>query len=371
MTMTYDFLQNYWCFAVALLAALLVFLLFVQGVNAVAHNLGYSDENRHIIYDSIGCRWAFTFATLVMFCVAFFAAFPLFYSTSLSGAYWLWLIFLLTFVLQAGSYLLQSKVKHPGVLWFFLILNGYIGPMLLGSIIATFFEGANFIVMKSSAIGTEEALSIGSYWANASHGLDILINPWVLVFSVSIFFLTRILGILYLRKKVDDEEICSSGFGRLIAAIIHFVGLFLVFFIHLLLKEGYCYNEAGFIYTEANKYLANFTDMWYLSVMLLIGMVLIIYATLKAIISKTYTGGFWPASIGAVLTILALVLSAMWNHTAYFPSNEDMQSSLTMVNSCNSESVLLTMFYVSLLVPFVVAYVIYRWRTASNKKLDK
>ena len=368
--MTYDFLQHYWCFIVALLGALLVSLLFVQGVNAVAHNLGYSEESRRLIYNSIGRKWALTSAMLVMFIGTFFVAFPLFYSINFGGAYWLWIIFLITFVLQIVSYLFQNKVKHPDLLWVFLILNGYIGPMLMGSIIATFFEGANFIVEKSVAIDTAVATPISSYWANASHGLDILINPWVLVYSVAIFFLARILGILYLKRNLADEEISSNGYGRLIAAAIHFVGLSLIFFGHLMMKDGYAYNEMGF-YMEANKYLTNFTDMWYLSATLLIGLVLVLYGTLKTIINRNYNGGFWPASIGTVCIILAMILCAMWNHTAYYPSTEELQSSLTMVNSCNSESTLRTMFYISLSAPFILAYAIYRWRATGSKKLDK
>lgn len=359
--MTYEFLQHYWSFVVALLGALLVSLLFVQGVNAVAHSLDYSDSSRRMIYNSIGSRWAATFVTLIAFCGGFFTAFPLFFFTSFSGAYWLWAIFLATFVLQAISYALQNKVKHAGAFQFFQILNGYIGPMLLGSIMATLFEGANFFVEKSNVIDTANVTST-IHWVNASQGLDFLINPWVLIFSVDIFFLSRILGILFLRRKVNDEEICSNAYGRLIAAAIHFVGLFLIFFVHLLLRDGYSYNEGGFIYMEPGKYLVNFTNMWYLSVILLAGLVLILYGTLRAIIHKTYTGGFWPAGIGTIFFVLALILCAMWNHTAYFPSTEDLQSSLTIANSCNSELVLRTMFYVSLPIPFALAYIIYRWQ---------
>ena len=364
--MTYEFLQHYWSFVGALSGALLVSLLFVQGVNAVAHSLDYSDDSRRMIYDSIGCRWAATFVALIAFCGISFTAFPVFFFTSFGGAYWLWAILLATFVLQAIGYVLQSKVKHVGAFRFFQILNGYIGPMLLGSIVATLYEGANFIVGKSSMT---DATSVATtvHWGNASQGLDVLINPWVLIFSVDIFFLSRILGILYLRRKVNDEEIRNNGYGRLIAAAIHFVGLFLIFFVHLLLKDGYSYNEGNFIYMEPSKYLANFTNMWYLSMVLLAGLVLILYGTLRAIIHKTYTGGFWPTVIGTIFFVLALVLCAMWNHTAYFPSTEDLQSSLTIANSCNHELVLQTMFYISLPIPLIVAYIIYHWR----KKLEK
>lgn len=362
--MTYDFLQHYWCFVVALLGALLASLLFVQGVNAVGHILSYSDESRRIIYNSIGRRWRLTFATLVAFGGVFFASFPLFFS-AFRGAYWLWLILLLTFVFQAASYVFQDKAKHQGIFRFFLTLNGYVGPMLLGSIVATFFEGASFYVKRGDLAANTP---IVSYWANASHGLDILINPWVLIFSVAVFFLARILGLLFLLDKVADDEVRGNGHGRLIAAVIHFVGLFTIFFVHLLLKDGYTYNEMGYIFVESNKYLANFKDMWYLSVLLIAGVTLVLYSAIKAIINRSYGGSICFAATGAVCTVLALMLCAMWNHTAYYPSTEDLQSSLTIANSCSSESVLKNMFYGSLVVPFVLAYAIYRWHTVGNKE---
>ena len=369
--MTYDFLQHYWCFIVALLGALLVFLLFVQGANAVVYSLSFTEEGRRLIYNSTGRKWELTFTTLVTFGGAFFASFPLFYSTSFGGAYWLWMILLFTFVLQAVSYELQNKVKYPGIFQFFLMLNGYVGPMLLGCIVATFFEGSNFIVEKGNMIDPAAVTPVISHWANATHGLDALINPWVLIFGVAVFFLARILGLLYLMNNVDDEEIRSHSYIRLIAAAIHFVGLFLIYLVHLLLKDGYAYNDAGFIYVEPYKYLMNFVDMWYLLIILIIGVVLVLYGTIKTIVDKTYIRGIWPAGIGTVLTVLALLLCAMWNHTAYYPSTADLQSSLTMVNSCSSEFTLRTMFYVSLLVPFVLAYIAYCWRAIDSKRLDR
>ncbi len=370
--MTYDFLQHYWCFVVALLGALLVFLLFVQGANSVARSLGQTDEGRRLVYNSTGRKWEFTFTTLVTFGGAFFASYPLFYSTSFGGAYWLWMIILFTFVLQAVSYEFQNKIGNllgPRTFQFFLTLNGILGPLLLGGAVATFFEGSNFIVEKSNLVDATSMTPIISRWANASHGLDALLNPWVLVFGFAVVFLARVLGILYVMNNVDDEDIRSRGSVRLVGAAIPFVLLFVAYLVHLLLKDGFAYNDKGVIYMEPYKYLSNFLDMWYLLVILLIGVVLVLYGIGKTIVSKTYIGGIWPAGIGTVLTVLALLLCSAWNHTAYYPSTADLQSSLTMANSCSSEFTLRTMFYVSLLVPFVLGYIIYAWRAIDSKKI--
>lgn len=372
--MTYEFLQHYWCFIVSLLGALLVFLLFVQGANSVARSLGQTDEGRRLVYNSTGRKWEFTFTTLVTFGGAFFASFPLFYSTSFGGAYWLWMIILFTFVLQAVSYEFQNKLGNllgPRTFQTFLVLNGILGPLLLGGAVATFFEGSNFIVEKNNLIDPEAITPIISRWANASHGLDALLNPWVLVLGFAVVFLARVLGILYVMNNVDDKDIRSRVPGRLIGATVPFLVLFVAYLVHVLLKDGFAYNDAGRIYMEPYKYLSNFIDMWYLLVVLLIGVVLVLYGIGKTIFSKGYIGGIWPAGIGTVLTVLALLLSCAWNHTAYYPSTADLQSSLTLENSCSSEFTLNTMFWVSLLVPFVLAYIIYAWRAIDKKKLTK
>ena len=372
--MTYEFLQHYWCFIVSLLGALLVFLLFVQGANSVASSLGQTEEGRRLVYNSTGRKWEFTFTTLVTFGGAFFASFPLFYSTSFGGAYWLWMIILFTFVLQAVSYEFQNKIGNilgPRTFQFFLTLNGIVGPLLLGGAVATFFEGSNFIVEKNNLIDPEAITPIISRWANASHGLDALLNPWVLVLGFAVVFLARVLGILYVMNNVDDKDIRSRVPGRLIGAAVPFLVLFVAYLVHVLLKDGFAYNDAGYIYMEPNKYLTNFIDMWYLLVVLLVGVVLVLYGIGKTIFSKGYIGGIWPAGIGTVLTVLALLLSCAWNHTAYYPSTADLQSSLTLENSCSSEFTLNTMFWVSLLVPFVLAYIIYAWRAIDKKKLTK
>jgi cytochrome d ubiquinol oxidase subunit II len=378
--MTYEFLQNYWWFIVSLLGALLVFLLFVQGANSLARSLGWTDEGRRLVYNSTGRKWEFTFTTLVTFGGAFFASFPLFYSTSFGGAYWLWMIILFTFVLQAVSYEFQNKLGNllgPKTFQFFLTLNGIVGPLLLGGAVATFFEGSNFLIAKDNLVDAESMVNgqwsmvIISRWANASHGLDALLNPWVLIFGLAVVFLARILGILYVMNNVADEDIRSRGSVRLIGAAIPFLVLFVAYLVHLLLKDGYAYTADGTIVMEPYKYLSNFVSMWYLSILLLMGVVLVLFGIGKTIFSKDYNGGIWPAGIGTVLVVLALLLCAGWNGTAYYPSTADLQSSLTIGNSCSSEFTLRTMFYVSLLVPFVLAYIIYAWRAIDSKKLDK
>lgn len=370
---TYEFLQQYWWFLVSLLGALLVFLMFVQGANSLVWSLGTNETERRLIVNSTGRKWEFTFTTLVTFGGAFFASFPLFYSTSFGGAYWLWMLILFSFVLQAVSYEFQNKLGNMlGARTFqlMLILNGIVGPLLLGGAVATFFEGSNFLVEKNNI--TDMAQPVISQWANASHGLDALLNPWVLVFGFAVFFLARILGILFMMNNVNDENIRSRASVRLVGATICFLVLFVAYLVHLLLMDGYAWNPlTGDIMMEPNKYLHNFLEMWYVLVLLLIGVVLVLYGILRTILSKTYVAGIWPVGIGVVLTVLALLLCVGWNHTAYYPSTADLQSSLTIANSCSSEFTLRTMAIVSLLIPFVLAYIIVAWRKIDKKKLDK
>jgi cytochrome d ubiquinol oxidase subunit II len=372
--MSYTFLQNYWWFIVSLLGAILVFLLFVQGANSVARSLGYTEEGRRIVYNSTGRKWEFTFTTLVTFGGAFFASFPLFYSTSFGGAYWLWMIILFTFVLQAVSYEFQNKIGNilgPKTFQFFLTLNGIVGPLLLGGAVATFFEGSNFIIAKDNMVDAAAITPIISRWANASHGLDALLNPWVLVFGFAVVFLARVLGILYIINNVDDENIRSRASVRLIGAAVPFVVLFVAYLVHLLVKEGYAINAYGLIYMEPYKYLHNMIEMWGLLVLLLSGVIMVLFGIIYTIISKRFIAGIWQAGLGTIFTVLALLLLAGWNNTAYYPSTADLQSSLTLANSCSSEFTLRTMFYVSLLVPFVLAYIFYAWRAIDKKKITK
>lgn len=371
--MSYTFLQHYWWFLVSLLGALLVFLMFVQGANSMIFSLGWDAQSRRLLVNSTGRKWEFTFTTLVTFGGAFFASFPLFYSTSFGGAYWLWMIILFSFVLQAVSYEFQNKLGNilgTKTFQIFLVINGVLGPVLLGGAVATFFTGSNFVVDKMSI--TDGMQPVISRWANASHGLDALLNIWNVIFGVAVFFLARVLGGLYVINNVNEETIRSRASVQLIGNTVCFLAFFLSFLAHVLLKDGFAYDPAtGVIMMEPMKYLHNLLDMWYLLILFVVGVVLLLYAIVRTIRSKTYIGGIWPAGIGVVLVVLALLVSVGWNHTAYYPSTADLQSSLTIENSCSSEFTLATMAIVSLLIPFVLAYIFYAWRAIDSKKLDK
>lgn len=370
--MDYISLQHYWWFIVSLLGALLVFLMFVQGANSLVFSLGATQEERRVVINSTGRKWEITFTTLVTFGGAFFASFPLFYSTSFGGAYWLWMIILFSFVVQAVSYEFQNKLGNvlgTRTFQWMLVLNGIVGPLLLGGAVATFFNGSNFVIDKENLTSLQPIIS---HWANGSYGLDALLAPWNLVFGMAVFFLARILGTLYIINNVDDENIRCRASVRLVGCTVVFLVLFLAFLVRTLLKEGYAVDATtGLIVMEPMKYLHNLLTMWPLLIGFALGVVLLLYGIIRTVVSKSYIKGIWPAGIGVVLAVLALLLCAGWNGTAYYPSNVDLQSSLTISNSCSSEFTLRTMFYVSLLVPFVVAYIAYAWYAMDKKKLTK
>lgn len=370
--MDYIFLQHYWWFIVSLLGALLVFLMFVQGANSLVFSLGATPEERRVVINSTGRKWEITFTTLVTFGGAFFASFPLFYSTSFGGAYWLWMIILFSFVVQAVSYEFQNKLGNvlgTRTFQWMLVLNGIVGPLLLGGAVATFFNGSNFVIDKENLTSLHPIIS---HWANGSYGLDALLDPWNLVFGMAVFFLARILGTLYIINNVDDENIRCRASVRLVGCTVVFLVLFLAFLVRTLLKEGYAVDATtGLIVMEPMKYLHNLLTMWPLLIGFALGVILLLYGIIRTVVSKSYIKGIWPAGIGVVLAVLALLLCAGWNGTAYYPSNVDLQSSLTIANSCSSEFTLRTMFYVSLLVPFVVAYIAYAWYAMDKKKLTK
>lgn len=370
---TYSFLQHYWWFLVSLLGALLVFLMFVQGANSLVFNLGKTEQERRMVVNSTGRKWETTFTTLVTFGGAFFASFPLFYSTSFGGAYWLWMIILFSFVVQAVSYEFQNKLGNIlGVKTFqwCLVANGILGPVLLGGAVATFFNGSNFLVDKINI--TNGMAPVISRWANYSHGLDALLDIWNVVLGLAVFFLARMLGLLYIINNVADETLRARSRKHLIYNTVAFLLLFLPFLIRTLLKDGFAYDSAtGVISMESMKYLYNLLDMWYLAVVLLVGVVLLLFGIVKTVLSNTYIKGIWPAGIGVVLVVLVLLLIAGWNGTAYYPSNADLQSSLTIMNSCSSEFTLRTMAVVSLFIPFVLAYIVYVWHAMDSKKITK
>lgn len=370
--MTYEFLQHYWWFLIALLGGLLVFLMFVQGANSMIFQLGKTDVERRLVVNSTGRKWEFTFTTLVTFGGAFFASFPLFYSTSFGSAYWVWVAILFTFIIQAVSYEFQNKAGNLlGVKTFqtCLIINGIVGPLLIGGAVATFFTGSNFIVEKANIVN--EMQPVISHWANGSRGLDVLLNPWVVIFGIAVVFLARVLGTLYIHNNVNDNAIRSRVRPQLLINTVFFLVFFLAFLVKTLLGEGYAVNAEGVIVMEPMKYLNNLLDMWYLAVILLIGVLMVLYGIVRTIMQPTFIKGIWSTGIGVVLVVIVLFLIAGWNNTAYYPSTADLQSSLTLQNSSSSEFTLTAMFYASLIAPFVLAYIFYAWRSIDSKKLDK
>ena len=370
--MTYSFLQHYWWFLVSLLGALLVFLMFVQGANSMLFSLGRTEAERRLLVNSTGRKWEFTFTTLVTFGGAFFASFPLFYSTSFGGAYWVWMIILFSFVAQAVSYEFQNKLGNLlGARTFqtMLVINGVVGPLLLGMAVATFFNGANFVVDKMNL--TVFSQPVISHWANASGGLDAVADPWNVVLGLAVLFLSRVLGLLYTKNNINDEVLSLRISRRLIIEAACFLVFFLLFLVRTLFKDGFAYNPStGDIFIEPQKYLNNLIAMWYVALTLVFGVVLVLYGIVRTIYNKVYIFGIWFAGIGVVMVVLSLLLCAGWNNTAYYPSIANLQSSLTIANSCSSEFTLHTMAVVSLLIPFVLAYIVYAWRCIDKKKLD-
>ena len=368
----YIFLQHYWWFVVSLLGALLVFLLFVQGGNSLLFCLGKTEEQKKMMINSTGRKWEFTFTTLVTFGGAFFASFPLFYSTSFGGAYWLWMIILFSFVLQAVSYEFQSKAGNllgKTTYRTFLVINGVVGPVLLGGAVSTFFTGSNFYINKGNI--ADAAMPVISQWANGWHGLDALLNPWNEVLGLAVFFLARILGALYLINNINEDDLVRRCRRALWGNTALFLLFFLAFVIRTLVADGYAVRpETGEVFMEPYKYLTNFLQMPVVLLVFLVGVVAVLWGIIRTLWKPTFDKGIWFAGAGTVLTVLALLLVTGYNNTAYYPSTHDLQSSLTLANSCSSRFTLKVMAYVSILVPFVLAYIFYAWRSIDNRKID-
>ncbi|WP_278967689.1 cytochrome d ubiquinol oxidase subunit II [Bacteroides pyogenes] len=369
----YIFLQQYWWLVVSLLGAILVFLMFVQGGNSLLFCLGKTEKHRKMMVNSTGRKWEFTFTTLVTFGGAFFASFPLFYSTSFGGAYWLWMIILFSFVLQAVSYEFQSKAGNllgKKTYQTFLVLNGVVGPVLLGGAVATFFTGSNFFINKGNM--TDTLMPVISQWGNGWHGLDALADIWNVVLGVAVFFLARVLGALYFINNIADKELTDKCRRAVLNNALFFLVFFLAFVIRTLVSDGFAVNpDTQEIYMQPYKYFINFIEMPVVLLLFLAGVVLVLFGIGKTILKKTFDKGIWFAGIGTVLTVLALLLVAGYNNTAYYPSNLDLQSSLTLSNSCSSEFTLKVMAYVSILVPFVIAYIFYAWRSIDRHKITE
>lgn len=370
--MDYVFYQEYWWFLVSLLGGLLVFLLFVQGGNALIFSLGQNELERKMIVNSTGRKWEFTFTTLVTFGGAFFASFPLFYSTSFGGAYWLWMIILFSFVLQAVSYEYQSKKGNllgRNTYRAFLVLNGFVGPFFLGCAVATFFTGSDFVVNKEQLL--TQGMPVISVWGNNWHGLDALANGWNIVLGLAVVFLSRVLGALYLINNILDEGINRKARRAVLFNTVPFLVLFLTFVIRLFLTEGFAVDpQSGVVFMEPFKYWHNLLALPAVAVLFLLGVAGVLGGIVGCVLKPDFRKGIWWTGTGTVLAVLALLLLAGYNHTAYYPSVTDLQSSLTLSNSCSSEFTLKTMSVVSLLIPFVLAYIFYAWRSIDRKKID-
>ena len=372
-TSTYIFLQHYWWFLISLLGGLLVFLLFVQGGQSLLFQLGKTEAQRQLLLESTGKKWELTFTTLVTFGGAFFASFPLFYSTSFGGAYWVWMLILLCFVLQAVSYEYQMRKGNllgKKTYRIFLLINGIAGPVLLGTAVGTFFNGAEFIVNKEQL--SVLSMPVISQWATPWHGLEAVLNIWNVCLGIAVFFLARVLAILYFMNNIDDESIRSQSRNRLLPESIAFLLFFLAFLAHWLIADGFAVNpDTQEIFMQPYKYALNLLEMPYVTGILLVGVILVLWGIGKTYLNPSYREGIWFSGTGTVLTVLALLLCAGWNHTAYYPSITDLQSSLTLQNSCSSPFTLKVMSYVSILIPFVLAYIFYAWRAIDLKPRKK
>lgn len=365
----YIFLQHYWWFIVSLLGALLVFLMFIQGGNSLLFQIGKTEQERDMLVLLTGRKWEFTFTTLVTFGGAFFASFPLFYSTSFGGAYWAWMLLLFTFILQAVSYEFQNKLGNllgKRTYQFFLVLNGILAPLLVGVVVGTFFTGSDFVIDKSNFANL--GMPVISVWKNPAHGLEALLVPLNVILGLCILFLSRILGSLYYISRTNEDFVQVRGRKTLWIDSVLFLLTFLTSVILILTKKGYAVVDA-MVVMEPYKYFHNFMECGgVLLVVFLAGVLLVLTGLLRTLFSKSFTGGIWPTGIGVILTVLSLLMNVGFFNTAYYPSNIDLQSSLTISNSCSSFFTLKTMAFVSILIPFVLLYIVYAWRSLENKK---
>ncbi|MDA3906264.1 MAG: cytochrome d ubiquinol oxidase subunit II [Bacteroidales bacterium] len=371
-TLDYSILQHYWYAINALLGALLVFLLFVQGGQTLIYTIGKNELEKKILVNALGRKWEFTFTTLVTFGGAFFASFPLFYSTSFGGAYWVWMIILFAFIIQAVSYEYRTKPNNflgQKTFEIFLIINGVVATVFLGTAVATFFTGSPFHIDDMNR----------SFWDSPFRGLELALDftrytTFInLSLGLAVFFLSRVLANLYFMNSIYHKQIFSRARKSLLNNAIPFKIFFLFFVINILLRDGYAINaDTKEIFMEPYKYLHNLLQMPFVMIIFLLGVILVLFGIIRAYFSSKKCGaiGIWFTGIGTVLTVFGLFLIAGFNNTAYYPSNTDIQSSITIFNSSSSQYTLVAMSYVSLMVPFVLAYIIYAWRAMNKKKID-
>lgn len=367
---TYEFLQQYWWFLIALLGGILVFLLFVQGANALIFLAGKSEEERTLIVNSTGRKWELTFTTLVTFGGAFFASFPLFYSTSFGGAYWVWVLILVTFIFQAVSYEFQNKAGNLiGKTSFriFLTLNGCLAPLLIGTAVGTFFTGSQFVIDKN-AVGNIAAPVI-SRWTSAWHGLEAVAEPFNVAFGLMVMCLAVCLGALYLQNNIAHEPLAPRLRRSLLVSFALFLLMFLCVMFQLFTMDGFATDAQGTVSIQSGKYLHNLLQMPAVLAIFLLGALLLVAGVAANLLRPSFRRGIWLAAPGTILAVMAIFMLAGYNQTAYYPSTAHLQSSLTLANSCSSEFTLRTMAVVSLIIPLVVAYIAYFWRQMDKKSL--
>jgi len=362
-TLSYLTLQEYWWFIASLLGGLFVFMTFVQGGQTLLHTLGKTEDQRDVIINTLGLKWEFTFTTLVLFGGVLFAAFPLFYATSFGGAYYVWMGVLFCFIIQAVSYEYRKKPNNffgERIYEVFLFINGSLGIILIGIALGTLFTGGNFIVNDMHL----------SHWTKASYGLEAVLNFFNVAFGLMLFFLARLLAALYFMDTIDDENIIQ----RARTVIKYETWIFLVLFLYvagsILTMQGYNYDPKTFVVSvESMKFLHNFIALPIVAGMLIVGVISLLMGLFLGMFTKS-DKGIWPAGVGVVMVVLSLFLVLGYNHTAFYPSLADMQSSLTIQNSSASKYTLTTMGYVSLMVPFILGYIIVVWRAMTRKKIN-
>jgi cytochrome d ubiquinol oxidase subunit II len=360
---TYLFLQQYWWVIISLMAGILVFLMFVQGGQSLIFNLPENESERTMLVNSLGRKWEFTFTTLVVFGGTFFASFPLFYATSFGGAYWLWTVILFSFIIQAVSY--EYRTKKGNILGqktfeTFLLINGSIGPFLIGVAVGTFFTGSAFSLDDMNSVT----------WHSSWRGLEALANFKNILLGLSVLFLARVNGLLFLMNTIDSERIRVRASKMLILNSLIFLVFFLVFLGTLLASDAYAYNEAGQVAAIQSKYFHNLLALPLVMVIFLAGVVLVLWGIFNSAFRKK-VNGIWFSGSGTILAVTALLLIAGFNNTSFYPSVHSPADSLTITNASSSLFTLKTMFIVSFSVPFIVAYIWYAWNSLTNKKITE
>lgn len=370
--MTYLQLQQYWWIIISVLAALLVFLMFVQGGQTMIYTLGKTDTQRSLVVNALGHKWELTFTTLVTFGGAFFASFPLFYSTSFGGAYWVWMLILFCFVVQAVSYEYRKKPENflgKKTFEVFLFLNGLLGTVLIGTAVGTFFTGSDFFMAKEN-LTNPEAVTI-SGWANPWHGLEAALNIQNVLLGLAVFFLARVIAAQYFINHIDEDELLKRSKKQVLINTIPFLLTFLPFLGMLFMGQGFAYDRETYeVFMQDNKYWHNLVEIPLALPLFLIGVVLVLAGVFFALARERSRGAVWFTSIGAIMAVFVLFLLAGFNGTAFYPSTHDLQHSLTIENSSSSPFTLRVMSYVSLGVPFVVAYIWYLWSAMNKKPLN-